>query len=66
MGLIPGLSQWVKHPLLLQAVAYVTDTAQIQPLAWNFHLLQVQPLKKIEGERERDNAALNDIKTVNV
>ena len=29
MGLIPGLSQWVKDQALLQALAYVTDMAQI-------------------------------------
>ena len=30
VGLIPGLTQWVKDPPLLQAAAYVTDLAQIQ------------------------------------
>ena len=29
-GLIPGLAQWVKDPVLLQAAAQVTDVALIQ------------------------------------
>ena len=29
MGLIPGLAQWVKDPVVLQAVAEVTNVAQI-------------------------------------
>ena len=29
-GLIPGLAQWVKDPVLLQAEAQVMDVAQIQ------------------------------------
>ena len=28
-GSIPGLTQWVKDPTLLQAVVYVADAAQI-------------------------------------
>ena len=44
--MIPGLSQWVKDPVLLKAVAQVTDAALIQPLAWELSMPQVQPFKK--------------------
>ena len=30
MGLIPGLAQWVKDPVLQQTVAYAAYVAQIQ------------------------------------
>ena len=30
MGLIPGLAQWVKDPVLPQAAMSVADTAQIR------------------------------------
>ena len=38
-GSIPGLTQWVKDPVLSQAVAKVEDAAPIQPLApGTFHV----------------------------
>ena len=33
VGLIPGLTHWVKDPVLLQAMAWVADVAQILDLA---------------------------------
>ena len=33
VGLIPGLTQWVKDVALPQAVVYVTDVTRIRPLA---------------------------------
>ena len=33
-GLIPGLTQWVKDPALPQAVAQVTDAAEVWLLLW--------------------------------
>ena len=30
LSLVPSLAQWVKDPALLQAVAWVTDAAQLQ------------------------------------
>ena len=42
-GLIPGLAQWVKDPALLWWLwCRLVATAPTQPLAWNFHMLQVQ------------------------
>ena len=59
VGLILGLTQWVKDPVLLRAVMQVADEAQIQhccgcgvgqqlqlrldPQPWNLHMPQVQP-----------------------
>ena len=34
VGLIPGLTWWLKDPVLPQAAAQVADAALIQPLAW--------------------------------
>ena len=33
VGLVPGLTRLVKDPALLQAAAWVTNVAPIQPLA---------------------------------
>ena len=33
-GLIPGSTQWVKDPALLQAVVQVTDATRITHLLW--------------------------------
>ena len=54
VGSIPGLAQWITDPVLLQAVAQVTDVARIwrgcgsgvapiRPQPGNFHVLQVRP-----------------------
>ena len=66
MGLISGLAQWLKDSAVPQAVAQVIDmawiycdsgcgrpvaAALIQPLAWNFHMLQVWPLMGGVGGR---------------
>ena len=34
VGSIPGLTQWVKDPAVLQTVAQASTTAPIRPLAW--------------------------------
>ena len=40
-GSIPGLTQWAKDLVLLWAVVWVADTAQI--LHGHFHVLRVRP-----------------------
>ena len=35
MGLIPGLTQWVKDMALTQAAAQAADVAQIPALLWH-------------------------------
>ena len=46
-GLIPGLSHWVKDPVLSQIAMQVTDAAQIWHCCGcgigNFHMPQVKP-----------------------
>ena len=37
MGSIPGFTQWVKHPVLLQAVVEVADKSRIWLLLWLWH-----------------------------
>ena len=39
VGLIPCLVQWVKHPVLLQVAAYVTDAPKNLLLLWLWHRL---------------------------
>ena len=48
VGLIPGLIQWVKDPVLLWLWCRLAPTALIQPLACNLHMPWVWPLKKKE------------------
>ena len=68
-GLIPGLVQWVKDPVLPQAAAQVADAAQIchccgcgiglqlqlrfDPQHRNLHMPQVRPQKEKEEKRRR-------------
>ena len=55
MGSIPGLTQWVKDLALPQAVAQVTDVAQVWCCcACGIGLqLQVQPLKKKKKKKKK-------------
>ena len=53
-GLIPGHTQWVNDPALPQAVAEVADAGWDPMLlwSWNFHMSQVQLLKKEKKRKE--------------
>ena len=49
MGLILGLTQWVKDPALLWLWHKPAAAAPIQPLVWELHMLQGSPPpKKVE------------------
>ena len=66
-GSIPGLVQWVKHPVLLWLWYRPVATARIQLLAWNLHMLQVQPLKeRKEGRKEERKEDLKKKPTATV
>ena len=46
VGLIPGLIQWVKDPVLLWLWCRLAAEAPIRSLAENFHMLQATKTKK--------------------
>ena len=54
VGLLPDLTQWVGDPALLWLWRKLVATAPIRPLAWESHILQVQPERKREKERWRE------------
>ena len=46
VGLIPGLIQWVKDPVLPWAVVQAGSAALIRPLAWELPYVTGEALKK--------------------
>ena len=54
VGSIPGLAQWVKDPVLLQAVVQVVVVAPIQTLAWELPYAAGVALK-----RKKEKTKLN-------
>ena len=51
-GSFPNFAQWIKDPVVMQAVAQVADEPSIRPLAWEFPYAAVVSLKK-GGGRQR-------------
>ena len=43
LGLISGLAQWVKDPMLLWPWYRSGVAAPVRPLAWELHMLQARP-----------------------
>ena len=56
-GLIPGLAQRVKDPVLLWLWHGPAAAAPIQLLVWNFHMLQVRPFLKKQKNPENKQVA---------
>ena len=54
-GSIPGLTQWVKDPMLLWLWHRLADVALIQPLAWELPYAMGSALKSKNNDDDDDD-----------
>ena len=56
VGLIPGLAQWVKDPVLLWLWCGLVATAPIRPLAWESPYAAGAALEKAKKDQKKSSA----------
>ena len=63
-GLIPGLDQWVKDPVLLWLWCRQAAVAPIRPLAWEPPYAASAALKSKKKKKERKKVILNRLEMI--